>query len=406
MRILLARLGWSSFDWKGLPETPTQKEIDLYSKDVKNATMEFIRENGYGGEWWNFDERFCRHFYLEDCDEGYYYGNVPRGLRGLRRKLRDELMERLRRGNEREDLIIIFVSRDPTTYQMKLVGIYCDADFIGDLFPRVGGKYKDTVFTNLVSKANIATSVKRNFWEKFTGTSIIFKAPKKSSLAIPENARVSVNMREVFGVFIGAYLDVEDVTNKVNYNKLLEILNEIKAKVSPDLASKLEYILSKIEEVKEAIKKPTKEELRLLEKEYLSITNSKECADALCEIAELLGLYCQKEYPKGTYRVDVVWKKVGIGEPFLVFEILHKGDPEKDVSSLQTMCEKIIPGAKPVWIVHPSRVEEAQKILEKRLLSEKIILMDFNDVAEILTYLRKLVDKLSGYGLDELLKLN
>ena len=405
MRVLLARLGWSSFNWRGLPDKPTQDEVKLYSNDVQNATMEYIRVNGHGHEWWNFDENFCKHFDLPNCDSDYYYGTVPRSSRGMRRELREAL-----KGDE--DLLVFFISRDPKAYQMKLVGIYCHARYMGDIYASVNNNYKNALVSNLVAKANISMHVKNMFNKNFTGITVIFKAPKKFSLVLPENAMVNINQRDLFGVFIGYYLDVEDVTDKANYDKLVDILNKIKEKLDSELAGKLGYIIDKLKEIKEEVQRELQKKITELVKkppieitiEYPSITNSEECAKALCEIAEILGFYCEKEYTKGTYRADVVWKKVDVGEPFIVFEIMHKGEAEKDVSSLEVMCEKVIPGATPVWVVNPARLDEAQRILEKRLLSEKIILMSFEDVAQILAYLRKLSDKLSEYNLEKLLK--
>ena len=123
MRLLVARLGWSSFNWQGLPTEFNEQTVKLYSKDVNEATMNYIRKNGYGHEWWNFDDNFCKHFKLTTgkCDEAYYYGTIPRSVNGMRRKLREALEEK------DEELMIFFISRDPTTLQMKLVGIYCHA---------------------------------------------------------------------------------------------------------------------------------------------------------------------------------------------------------------------------------------------------------------------------------------
>ena len=369
--------------------------------------MEYIRINGIGHEWWNFDEKFCEHFELPDCDVNYYYGTVPRNLRGLRRALREEL-------KEDEDLLVFFISRDYTTYQMKLVGIYCHARYLGLIDAKIDANYKNTLVNNLVTKANISTSAKNAFITGFTSISIIFKAPKEYSLVLPDNAKVNINQRELFGVFIGAYLDAEDVTYTTDYDKLIAVLDEIKEKLDPGLAKKLEYIIGKLKELKEKVQREMRERISELEQklllkeiiEYQQITNERECAEALCEIAEILGFYCEREYTRGTYRVDVVWKRVEIGEPFIIFEIMHKGEAEKDVSSLEVMCEKIIPGAQPVWVVNPERLDEAQRILEKRLLAGRIILMSFEDVAKILAYLRKVSDILSSYDLSYLLKCN
>jgi len=413
MRLLLARLGWSSFNWRGLPERASEDDVLRYSSDVKRATMSFIRTRGYGVEWWNFDEDFCKHFKFHGCEEKYYYGNVPRGSQRIEQSLREDPTFK------EEDLMILFISRDTSSrdYRMKLVGVYCDARYLGNnIIIPIDEDYKKKLVRGLIEKASIDEMTKKAFISEFNDIIVIFKAPKEYSFVLPDDLKIEVNQKEFFGDSIRQFIDVKDITFKANYDRIISEFKRVLERINKDteLATKINYVITKLEELKNMKERKEQLEREIAEVtrervtprfyvEYEPIISSKECADALCEIGSILGYYCAKEYGIGGYRVDVVWKKVEYGEPFVIFEILHTGDPEKDVSSLQTISSIILPGSIPVWVVHPDNFEAAQRILERRFLAERIILMTFDDIAEILAYLRKIYGKLMEYNLEKLL---
>ena len=327
LRLVVAKLAWSSFDWKGLPsasELVGGDVVRLYERDVVNATMGYVRDYGVGIEWWNFDDEFCSHFRLDNCKGDFYYGSVPRGKNGIQRKLRDLLLDR------GEELLVFFISMDYRDYSMKLIGVYCCAEYTGELEAPIDSSYKGALLSNLIDKANVGGSVKANFKDYFNNVSPVFRAPREYSMVFPENARRRVNQRKVFGVVLGQFLDAIDVTETANYDALIDLLNDVKGDLDESSAGKLDYILWKISEIKKEVEKGRKEERERIARGefkeetivYPNLTSSKDCVDALAEIAEILGYIPEKEYSKGTYRVDLVWKKIREGEPFLIFEVM------------------------------------------------------------------------------------
>lgn len=214
--LLLARLAWSSFDWKGLTRNPNPHDINKYSDDVTHATMTYVREHGYGHEWWNFDSEFCKHFEYENCEAGYYYGTVPRSTGGIPTRLRTAI-------KKDAELVILFISWDPSDGYMKIIGAYVDATYLADTYCKVNMSYKDALWKNLVSKSSINQNTKNTFNSIFDGVTIIFKAPKDKSFILPDNMRIKVNQQEYFGTSIRQFIDVEDITDTANYEKIIAL---------------------------------------------------------------------------------------------------------------------------------------------------------------------------------------
>lgn len=397
--LLLARLAWSSFSWKGPPVGSQKSEdYDKYREDVEYATMKYVRDNGFGHEWWNFDERFCDHFILEnlECSQEYYYGTVPRSDSGIPTNLRDKL-------KNRNDLIIFFISWDLDTGEMKFVGAYVNAEFFGTRYKvPIEENYKDQL-VNFVKQSRLQQRIIQSFISEINkGLSITFRAPKDVSFVLPRNLMKPINQQEVFGGVIRQFVDVIDVTQTINYDRIIEILREIKNNAEDDdLERKIGELISRLESLKGEMER--EERVETIPLESVEIRSSRQCQEVLCEMAQMLGYYCEQEYQLGGFRVDVAWKESQSKDvpPFLVFEICHSGDPWKDIVSLEENSR--LYRAIPVLVVSPENLNKADSILKRSRKNDKIVLIDYKYLADIYVLLRKLCEKLDEYGLRNLL---
>ena len=102
MELYVANMAWSSSRWKGIPD-----DEDEYKNDVERSTWEYVKENKFAHEWWNF----------HDFSDENYFGVLP-------------IIEDLDRY---EGGTILFISKSYgkrlTGYGqgLHIIGFYCDA---------------------------------------------------------------------------------------------------------------------------------------------------------------------------------------------------------------------------------------------------------------------------------------
>lgn len=175
------------------------------------------------------------------------------------------------------------------------------------------------------------------------------------------------------------------------------------SEVNDELKQKITYLISKLENLRDKKKKEKIANTQPAEMQIIS--NSKECENVLCEIATVLGYHCLTQYKLGglNFIADVVWKTEPLEEapPLFVFEISHGGDLWKDINSLR--AAKAVFHAIPVLVVHPSKLDEAERYLKKTLTYDKILLMSFEHIEDIYKLFKNLHEKLGEFGLGKLL---
>ncbi|MEO0092346.1 MAG: hypothetical protein ABIK61_06530 [candidate division WOR-3 bacterium] len=149
MKVYVCKLAWSSSGWKGLPSNKND-----YNNDVNRSQVKYVRNKRYAYEWWNFSE---------ELDDKYYIGSV-------RFAPNSPIVE--------DNSIVIFISYDVYTNQMKFIGFYIDAK---QLLPKELEDYQKKL-KGLKLPYELSSETQNAINESYFDT----RAPKDKSLILSE----------------------------------------------------------------------------------------------------------------------------------------------------------------------------------------------------------------------------
>lgn len=232
---IVGKIAWSHNGWRGFDREGFEKK--------KKYGYPYVKETGFGYEWWNFHEEF---------DEKYYFGNIETGNKQLKK---------FRSG------IIIFISRNIKNEKFYFVGFYGKAEYSKSGFNtkvKIIELLPDDVIKKLREEVeNIREKFRKDIKKILSGEityEVKFRGEKELSAVFDGEAYLKINLKDDLGlkklgqgnvVYIGE-------NEKIKPQKIYQILVRVKqkheellkeAKVSEERKKNIRKIIRKIDQV-------------------------------------------------------------------------------------------------------------------------------------------------------------